>query len=312
MLLQKLGPLVGLVFVCAFFSILRPHRFASIANVELMLRQTAVVATAALGMTIIIISGGIDLSVGSTIAVVTMVIAYLLTKQVSPIVAAMAGIMAGCICGAIIGVLRAYLKLIPFIATLGTWGAYRGIAKQIGNEQSIYPPETWLNELLRTSDTQRWMLLPPGVWLAAILTVLVAGMLRYTRFGRHVFAVGSNEQTARLCGVNVRSTTFMIYTIAGGLAGVAGVLQFGFLTVGDPTTANGMELSIIAAVVIGGASLSGGQGTIIGTIIGALIMTVVSNGCTKLDLPQSTQQIITGVVILAAATLDRLQHREEE
>src|SRR3712207_3069325 len=147
----------------------------------------------------------------------------------------------------------------------------------------VQAPPTWLNGLLNTlSAEQRWMLVPPGVWMMLLLGVVVAAMLRYTRFGRHIFAIGSNEQTARLCGVSVERSKLFIYTLAAAFAGLAGVLQFSYLTVGDPTTATGYELDIIAAVVIGGASLAGGQGSIFGTLVGAMIMTTVSNGCTKM------------------------------
>jgi ribose/xylose/arabinose/galactoside ABC-type transport system permease subunit len=159
-------------------------------------------------------------------------------------------------------------------------------------------------------DDQRLWLLSPGVWLMLVLAVLVSLMLRYTRFGRHIFAIGSNEQTARLCGIPVERTTLLIYMLGAALTGVAAVLQFSYLTMGDPTTATGMELDIIAAVVIGGASLSGGQGTILGSLVGALIMTVVANGCTKLELQNWVQFIVTGGIIIVAVALDRLrQHK---
>jgi ribose transport system permease protein len=158
---------------------------------------------------------------------------------------------------------------------------------------------------------RNWMLLPPGVWLTILLGLLVAGLLRYTRFGRHVFAVGSNEQTARLCGVNVTRTKLAVYILAAGLTGFAGVLQYSYENgSGDPTTARGLELDVIAAVVIGGASLSGGAGSVIGTFSGALLMAVVANGCNKLDLDTSVQQMATGGIIIVAAALDRLRHRE--
>jgi ribose/xylose/arabinose/galactoside ABC-type transport system permease subunit len=153
------------------------------------------------------------------------------------------------------------------------------------------------------------MIFPPGVWLLIILTILVGLMLRYTRFGRHIYAIGSNEQTARLCGISVRRTKLLIYVIGLAFAGVAGVLQFSYLTVGDPTTASGLELAVIAAVVIGGASLNGGEGGVLGTIVGALIMTIVANGCTKMDLANWVQEIVTGAIIIAAVVLDRLRHR---
>jgi ribose/xylose/arabinose/galactoside ABC-type transport system permease subunit len=309
-IIDKVGPLLGLFFVIGLFGILRPATFATIDNAQLILLQTAVVAVAALGMTLIIVSGGIDLSVGSNIALCTVSIALLLAKGASPWVAILGGMATGMVCGLVIGLLVTRLKLSPFIATLGMWGAVRGVAKGFANEQTVTAPETWLNSLLNTlPDNQKWMIFPSGVWITLLFAVLVALMLRYTRFGRHIFAVGSNEQTARLCGVSVDTTKLAIYVLAGAFAGLAGLLQFSFLTLGDPTTANGMELDIIAAVVIGGASLSGGQGSILGTLIGALIMTCVANGCTKLELANWVQQIVTGGIIVAAVTLDRFRHK---
>lgn len=307
----KLGPLIGLVFVVLLFSLLRPSSFPTGANVEIMLLQTAVVGTAALGMTLVIISGGIDLSVGSVIALSTVVIALLLKSGASAGAAALGGVAVGMACGAAIGTLVTRLKLTPFIVTLGMWGALRGAAKGLANEQMILPPATWLNKLLTTlGEGRTWMLVPPGVWLMLLLAVLVAGMLRYTRYGRHIFAIGSNEQTARLCGVPVERSKLMVYVLGSGFAGLAGVLQFSYLTVGDPTTATGLELDVIAAVIIGGASLSGGQGTILGSLVGALIMTAVGNGCTKMEFPNWVQEIVTGVIIITAVALDRLRQRK--
>jgi ribose/xylose/arabinose/galactoside ABC-type transport system permease subunit len=159
---------------------------------------------------------------------------------------------------------------------------------------------------------QPWSWWSPGVWVFLALAVAVAAMLRYTRFGRHVFAIGSNEQTARLCGIHVERTKVKIYTLALLLAGVAGVLQFSFNTIGDPTTAAGYELKVIAAVVIGGASLSGGAGSVAGTVAGALMMTIIDNGCTKAGLENWMQEIITGGIIIAAVALDQVRHRASQ
>jgi ribose/xylose/arabinose/galactoside ABC-type transport system permease subunit len=310
-LLDQLGAVLGLFFVVVLFAALRPQTFATFDNAQLILLQTAVVATAALGATLIIVSGGIDLSVGSSIALCTVSIALLLARGVSPIVAILGGVLTGALCGLLIGVLVTRAKLSPFIVTLGMWGALRGVAKGLANEQVIQAPETWINGLLNTLGAgQKWMLAPAGVWLMLILAALTAAMLRYTRFGRHVFAIGSNEQTARLCGVAVEPSKLAIYVLAGAFAGLAGLLQFSYLTVGDPTTATGYELDVIAAVVIGGASLSGGQGCIFGTIVGALIMTTVANGCTKMELANWVQEIVTGGIIIAAVALDHLRHRK--
>lgn len=306
----RLGPAIGLFFVFGFFALLKPDTFLRLDNVEIMLLQTAVVGMAALGMTLIIISGGIDLSVGATIALSTVVVALILKAGLHPLLAILGGIGAGAACGGVIGSLVTRVSLAPFIVTLGMWGAVRGLAKGLSNEQMVFPPSTWLNGLLTAlPDERAWMIFPPGVWLTLITAALVAAMLRYTRFGRHVFAVGSNEETARLCGVRIRRTKMGVYLIGAGLAGLAGVLQFSYLTMGDPTTATGAELDVIAAVVIGGGSLAGGEGSVLGTLIGAMIMTVVGNGCTKLGLSNWVQEIVTGVIIILAVALDRYRHR---
>ncbi|RYG75237.1 ABC transporter permease, partial [bacterium] len=255
---------------------------------------------------------GIDLSIGSTIALSTVVVARLLAANQSPLVAALGGIGAGLLAGLLIGLLVTKLKLSPFIVTLGTLGAYRGLAKGLADETVVQAPTTGLNTVMSTlTPGTKWMIFPPGVWITLLLGVLVAAMLRYTRFGRHIFAIGSSEATARLCGVPVDLTKLGIYTLGAALAGVAGVLQFSFLTIGDPTTASGYELSAIAAVVIGGASLSGGQGSILGSLLGATLMTVIANGGTKMNLPNWVQEIVTGVIIVLAVTLDRLRHRSQ-
>jgi ribose/xylose/arabinose/galactoside ABC-type transport system permease subunit len=311
--LRKLGPLFGLMFVFVLFALLRPRTFLTMDNLQIMMLQTAVVGTAALGMTMVIISGGIDLSVGSAIALSVVTIGVLLEKNASPALAALGGVTMGAICGAVIGLLVTRLRLAPFIVTLGMLGILRGAAKGLVNETPVYPASTWLNALLtKLTEERQWQLVPPGVWMMLILALLVAGVLRYTQLGRHIFAIGSNEQTARLCGVPVNRTKTIVYTLCSAFAALAGVLQFSYLTIGDPTTAEGKELDIIAAVVIGGGSLSGGEGSVLGSLVGALIMTVIDNGCTKMELPNWVQQIVTGLIIVTAVALDRLRRRRVE
>jgi len=308
--LARLGPLIGLAFVLTFFSVLRPSSFPTLQTAELILTQTAVVGTAAMGMTIIIVAGGIDLSVGANIALVTVVIAMLLNAGAPPLLAAAGGVGAALVVGLLIGLLVTQARLAPFIVTLGFWGGVRGVAKQLSGGTVLPCPESWLDTLLRfLSAGQSWMIVPPGVWLMLLSALAVSLTLRYTRFGRHVFAIGSNEQTARLCGVRVNWTKILVYLAGTLLAGFAGILEFSHLTVGDPTTANGMELSIIAAVVIGGGSLNGGQGSAAGSILGALIMTAVANGCSQMGLSNSVQDIVTGALIILAVFLDKIRHR---
>jgi ribose/xylose/arabinose/galactoside ABC-type transport system permease subunit len=304
--LAAFGPVVGLAAVLGLFAALRFTTFVTGDNFAIILQQTAVIGVAALGMTLVIIAGGIDLSVGSIIALGSVVIALLLQRGVSPSLAILGGVGASALCGACSGLLITRLGLLPFVVTLGMMGALRGAAKGLSGEQPVYPDETWLTGLMQLGGRSG---LPPGVWLLLGLAVLLALALRYTRFGRHLFAVGSNEATARLCGVPVQRVKLGVYILGGAFAGIGGVLQFAYLTGGDPTTASGLELNVIAAVVIGGASLSGGQGTIAGTLVGALIMSVVANGCTKLGLSNWVQEIVTGGIIIAAVLLDRLRRR---
>lgn len=299
------GPILGLLFVAITFGVLIGANFFQPGNLELIARQTAIVAAAALGMTIIIVSGGIDLSVGSVVALTTVVIAVLLNQGWPPLAAALAGAMSGAICGLINGMLVTALRVVPFIVTLGTMILVRGAAKGFADERRIEAPQTWLNTLLRSTASGDAGWLPSGVWLVLLLALVVGGLLRYTRFGHHVFAIGSNERTARLCGVAVPRTKILIYTLGAFFAGVAGVLQFSRLSVGDPTVAEGLELDVIAAVIIGGGSLAGGRGTVIGTLLGATTMAVIQIGCAQKGYPNWVQQIVTGTIIVLAVALDR-------
>jgi ribose/xylose/arabinose/galactoside ABC-type transport system permease subunit len=377
---DKLGPLVALIGVWALFAAQRWGTFATWENTQNILLQTVVVGIAALGGTMIIISGGIDLSVGSLIALVAVSVALLINKMVAwewshgqaALAASSTGILLGALCGLAIGTMvigrigrvaaplalglggllawgygmgtprgvaalalggvaavgilwadrriKPPLVLTPFIVTLGMWGALRGTAKGLADNAAVYMPtdfDTRLFAFMRMPTAKAsaslvarpWEWWSPGVWIFLVLAALIAALLRYTQFGRHIYAIGSNEQTSRLCGVHVERAKLKIYTIAGLLAGVAGVLQFGFNKLGDPTTAGGYELKVIAAAVIGGASLSGGMGSVLGTVAGALMMTIIDNGCTKLGLEVWIQEILTGGIIVTAVALDQLRRR---
>jgi len=309
--LNVLGPLAALVGVYVLFAIVAPPSFRSVGNLETIARQTAIVGIAALGMTIVIVAGGIDLSVGSIVAFSTVVIAWLLEHGgAPPVIAALGGIAAGAACGLINGLLITRLRVGAFIVTLGMLLVVRGAAKGLAREQKIDAPITWLNDLLAMLPPgKRWMLAPPGVWLLVVLAFAVAALLHYTRFGRHAFAVGSNERTAVLCGVAVNRVKVLVYTISAAFAGLAGLMQYSRLTVGDPTVAAGLELNVIAAVVIGGGSLSGGEGSVLGTVAGAFVMTIIGSGCKQMGLPNWVQEIVTGGVIVLAVALDRLRHK---
>ena len=299
------GPLLGLLFVTLTFGVLIGAQFFQPANLELLARHTAIVAAAALGMTVVIVAGGIDLSVGSVVALTTVVIALALRAESSPATAAVSGVIAAATCGLVNGILVTGLRVVPFIVTLGTMILIRGAAKGLADERRLEAPHTWLNDLLRSLSAGEGGLLPPGIWMLAGLALVVGGVLRYTRFGRHVFAIGSNERTARLCGIAVARSKIAVYVLGATFAGVAGLLQFSRLSVGDPTVADGLELDVIAAVIIGGGSLAGGRGTVIGTLLGATTMAVIQIGCAQKGYPNWLQQVVTGAIIVLAVALDR-------
>jgi ribose transport system permease protein len=303
------GPVLGLAFVTIVFASLIGRSFLGIDNIELIARQTAVVCAAALGMTMVIVSAGIDLSVGSVVALTTVVIAQMLRWGNDPAIAAGAAVATAAACGIVNGVLVTRLRVVPFIVTLGTMILIRGAAKGFAEERRIEAPATWLNDLLRSVAGNRGVVMPSGIWLVAVLALVVAATLRYTRFGRHLFAIGSNERTARLCGVPVARRKVTVYALGAALAGVAGVLQFSRLSVGDPTVADGLELDVIAAVIIGGGSLSGGHGTVLGTVLGATTMAVIQIGCAQHGFANWVQQIVTGAIIVLAVALDRWRYR---
>lgn len=327
--LNQLGPLLGLLIIYGLLALFGPDSFATSRTLETIARQTAIVGAAALGMTLVIILGGIDLSTGSVVAMSTVITAKLLTALAGQgqnalsadvlslsvgfggaLLAAAATLAIAAACGSANGLIITRFKVVPFIVTLGTLLIIRGAAKGLANQQKVDAPLSCLNDLLAPAAArQQWGFLSPGVWILILLSIGAFVLLNYSRLGRHIYAIGSNEQAARLCGIAVEKVKLIVYTIAGFMAGVAGILQFSRLSVGDPTVATGLELDVIAAVVIGGGSLSGGEGSVFGTIVGALIMTVIRSGCSQMGLPNWIQEIVTGAIIVLAVAIDRMRHR---
>ena len=303
----RLGPFVGLAVVILIFVVLMdsPGRFLSPFNLRIVLAQTVIVAIGAIGMTMLIISGGIDLSVGSVIALTGVVTALNLSAGRAPLLAVIAGVAVGGLIGIVNGLAITRLKVVPFIATLGMLGIARGMAKWLAGQQTVNVPDTWVNGLLVTFPDPPWLLLAPGIWLTLLLAIVAAIVLRNTIFGRRVFAIGSNEAAARACGISTDRLKVWIYGLAGLLFGLAGVMQMSRLRQGDPTVAAGTELDVIAAVVIGGGSLSGGEGSILGSMVSALIMAFLRNGCQQMGWANYVQEIIIGVIIVIAVALDR-------
>lgn len=308
--LNRFGPLLALVLVYAFFASLN-SRILSFVAVETIIQQTVIVGIAAIGMTLVIITAGIDLSAGSIIAFGSVVVALLMENAgLDPVLAALGGVLAGLFWGFLNGFLITRFRLVPFIVTLGTLLVVRGFGKGISHSMPIDVGYTWLSDILASlPPDKKWMLIPPGGWLMIFLAVLVSGLLKYTQLGRHIFAVGSNEQTARLCGVAVERVKVIVFAAAGAFSGLSGLMLMSYQEQGDPTGAVGLELDIIAAVVIGGGSLAGGEGSVFGSLIGAVIMTVIRTGCQLNGWPAWVTQIVTGAVIVIAVTVDRLRHR---
>jgi ribose transport system permease protein len=306
--LAKAGPFLGLLVVIALFSIPAETRefFLTYHNFKTIFTQTVIVAIAALGMTMIIVSGGIDLSVGSTVAFTSVVGALLIERGWGAPAVLVAIVLSGGMIGLLNGAAIAGLRMVPFIITLGTLGVARGSAKWLADSQTVNYDTSPINAWMTTADPFGYAL-PAGVWVALALAVVTALVLRHTVYGRHVFAIGSNEATARLCGIPTTRLKVMIYAVAGCFFGVAGLFQLSRLRQGDPTVAVGLELDVIAAVIIGGASLSGGVGTILGSMIGALIMAVLRNGSQQMGWPTYFQEIIIGLVIIVAVFVDRLR-----
>jgi ribose transport system permease protein len=312
--LNLFGPFLILAFVVALFAMIMPadvrSTFFSIYNFKLILTQTVIVAIGALGMTMIIVSGGIDLSVGSVVAFTSVLAAWLMSHGHSREAASLAALGTGALIGLINGTIIARYRMTPFIVTLGMLGIARGASKWLADNQTVnLPPGVapLIAKLMADPHPENpsSLAISPGIAITIGLAILMSIFMKRTVFGRYIFAIGSNEATARLCGIRTRLVKTGIYTFAGVLFGLAGVMQFSRLRQGDPSTAIGIELDMIAAVVIGGASLNGGTGSILGSMIGALTMSTLRSGSTQSDWPNYMQEIIIGIVIILAVGLDK-------
>lgn len=308
--LRILGPFLGLLIVYLGFSFYNPA-ILSLLALEKIGQQTVVIGIATLGMTLVIVSGGIDLSAGSLMALCTVVLAKLMVElSVNPLLAAILVLLFGLALGFLNGWVITKLKVVPFIVTLGGLLIYRGLAKALSDSSQVKVSPSFLSELLATlTSEKRWQLLPPGAWVMIALAILLWLLLRYTAWGRYVYAVGSQEEAARLCGVPIQTIKRSVYCLAGGFFALSGLMLLSYQEQGDPTGAEAYELDVIAAVVLGGGSLSGGEGSVLGSLIGAALMTVIRFGCQVSGFPPWVTQISTGLIIVGAVALDQWRRR---
>lgn len=304
-MIQRLLPFLTLAALFIALSIASPH-FLTAVNLSSVARQTAVINVMALGMTLVIIAGGIDLSVGSILAMSGLLGTMAMAAGASILTGIVVGIVAGAFWGLVNGVLTTKLKIAPFIVTLGTMGIVRGLALIISNGLPVHnvpPGFSFLGDGVLFG-------VPFALWLVLGSAALVHVMLEYTRMGRYAFAIGSNPDAALYAGIPVSFHTAAVYTVCGLLTGLAGMIEASRLMTGQPTAGMTYELQAIAAVVIGGGSLRGGEGSVVGTLIGGFIMGLLSNGSDLLGISPYLQQAIIGAVIILAVAVDELRKRK--
>jgi ribose transport system permease protein len=296
---RQIGTFAGLVALCLVLWAATPH-FLTVSNLLNVLEQTSINAIVAVGMTYVIISGGIDLSVGSVLAVAGIVLALALEGGVPAPAAIVLALATGTACGLANGVLITFGRLPPFIATLGMMSVARGAALMLAEGRPI----SGFSEGFRALATGRLLLVPAPVLLTAVVYLVAHFVLVRTVFGRATYAIGGNEEAARLSGVHVRFHKTAVYGVAGLTSAVAAILLTARLNSAQPTAGTMYELDAIAATVIGGTSLLGGEGTLVGALIGALIMGVLRNGLNLLNVSSFFQQVVIGAVIIGAVLID--------
>jgi ribose transport system permease protein len=304
-MVKRFLPFASLIVLCVLIAALEP-KFLSTGNLAGVARQTAVISIIAMGMTIVMVSGGIDLSVGSMMALAGVVGAFAMVAGAPAVVGVLVCMGIGALCGALNGLAITTLRISPFIATLGAMGIYRGVALLLPDGKAVVGLPTNFGYL---AEGNLFGIIPLPLFIVIIVALATHFLLSRTRLGRYCYAIGSNVEAARYAGVRVSRCQILFYLMLGALTGLAGAIESARLITGQPTAGEGYELRVIAAVVIGGGSLSGGQGTVIGTIIGALIMGVLANGANLLRISSFTQQIVIGAVIVLAVTFDEFQRR---
>lgn len=301
-IMDKIGSLLILLVLVIVMGVISPKFFA-LDNLKNIGIQASVNVVLSVGMLMVIIIGGIDLSIGAVLATSGIAAAYLMRAGCPIFWAMLISCFAGAALGAMNGFIVTYMKLPPFVATLGTTGIFRGVSLLITNGL----PVSQLPEGLRVIGQGTLLGIPNPIVLMVIVAVIIHILLVYTSYGRSLYAIGSNYEATRLSGIAIKRNTMLTYTIEGFLAAVAGVILLGRLAVAQPNAALGYESNAIAAAVIGGASFSGGRGSVKGSLVGALIISVLNNGFTLLGMNSFVQQIAIGVVVVLAVFADILQ-----
>jgi ribose/xylose/arabinose/galactoside ABC-type transport system permease subunit len=311
--IRQLLPFGSLMLIICFLAAYEPDTFLTVENFLNVFRRSSVNGIIAVGMTSIIISGGIDLSVGSMLALSGMAGAYAMIaiggqdpQGAAVILGTIAGIFAGIVCGLLNGTLITKLKLPPFIVTLGTMSAFRGISYVMNDGQPYNVPS------YKYLGSGSLIGIPVSILIFIVIVAVAVFLLRYSRLGRYTYAIGSNREAAFHAGVNVDRNLIYIYTLTGLYVGIAAMIATSRTVSAQPTAGISLELDIIAAVVIGGASLSGGRGTIMGTIIGTLLISFLRNGCTLLGISTNVQLIVIGAIIIVAVAVDQLARSKAE
>ncbi len=303
-MIQRLVPFLTLIVLFVGLSIASPH-FLTNTNLSSVVRQTAVINIMALGMTLIIVSGGIDLSVGAILAL-SGLIGTMAMEAGQPIPVAIAiGLLVGGACGLVNGTLTTRLKINPFIVTLGTLGIVRGLTLIISNGLPVHN----IPKAYSFLGEGNLLGVPFVLWILLLCALAVHVIMEHTKLGRYAFAIGSNPDAAYYAGIPVSFHTTAVYAIGGLLTGLSGMIEASRLMTGQPTAGQGYELQAIAAVVIGGGSLRGGEGSVVGTLVGAFIMGLLSNGSDLLGISPYLQQAIIGAVIILAVSFDELRKR---
>lgn len=315
--MQRVLAFGALIILFVFFSLAKPESFFQFDNIVGILLSTAVNGVLALGVTFVIITSGIDLSIGTVMTFSAVMTGVFITNMGLPVVVGvLGGLLAGALCGLVNGLIIAKLKIPPFIATLGMLNIAKGLALVTSNLKPIYFNDTPAFNGIAMGSIPGAIVpgfdIPNAVLLMFVAAIIASLVLTKTILGRYTFALGSNEEATRLSGVNVDGWKIAVYTLCGLFSGLAGVLIASRLNSAQPSLGQGYELDAIAAAVIGGTSLSGGEGSILGTIIGAFIISTLTNGLRILSVPQEWQTVITGGIVILAVYLDIVRRRRQK